>query len=106
MKKAEGGFSLGDELRKSIRPREWDIRTVATIAVTLSIVMFVFGCLRDYMTNWLTNRMVADLRNDVAEHLAYLPLRFHYDRKSGDLVSRTTNDVTVTEMRRTSSSTT
>jgi subfamily B ATP-binding cassette protein MsbA len=34
----------------------------------------------------------------VAEHLAYLPLRFHYDRKSGDLVSRTTNDVAVTEM--------
>jgi subfamily B ATP-binding cassette protein MsbA len=42
--------------------------------------------------------MVADLRNDVAEHLAYLPLRFHYDRKAGDLVSRVTNDVTVTEM--------
>jgi len=64
----------------------------------LSFVMFAFGCLRDYLTNWLTNRMVADLRDDVADHLAYLPLGFHYDRKSGDLVSRTTNDVTLTEM--------
>jgi subfamily B ATP-binding cassette protein MsbA len=96
--KAEGPYSLKQELQKIVRPKEWGIRTVATLAVTLSIVMFVFGCLRDYMTNWLTNRMVADLRNDVAEHLAYLPLRFHHDRKSGDLVSRTTNDVTVTEM--------
>ncbi|RPH42283.1 MAG: ABC transporter ATP-binding protein, partial [Planctomycetota bacterium] len=103
MKKAErvsdaGPFSLTQEVSKFFKPSEWGIRTVATLAVTLSIVMFVFGCLRDYMTNWLTNRMVADLRNEVAEHLAYLPLRFHHDRKSGDLVSRTTNDVTVCEM--------
>jgi ATP-binding cassette, subfamily B, bacterial MsbA len=103
MKKAEklsdaSPFSLKQEVSKFFRPADWGIRTVATLAVTLSIVMFVFGCLRDYMTNWLTNRMVADLRNEVAEHLAYLPLRFHHDRKSGDLVSRTTNDVTVCEM--------
>ena len=63
--------------------------------------MFVFGCLRDYLTNWLTKRMVADLRNEVAEHLAYQPLRFHHDRKSGDLVSRTTNDVALCENART-----
>jgi subfamily B ATP-binding cassette protein MsbA len=91
-------YSIREEFRNFVKPQEWGIRTVATLAVTLSIVMFVFGSLRDYMTNWLTNRMVADLRNDVAEHLAYLPLRFHYDRKSGDLVSRTTNDVSVCEM--------
>ncbi|HLY09911.1 MAG TPA: ABC transporter ATP-binding protein [Planctomycetota bacterium] len=91
-------YSFVQELQKFINPKDWSIRTVATIAVVLSILMFVSGSLRDYMTNWLTNRMVADLRNDVADHLAYLPLRFHYDRKSGDLVSRTTNDVNMTEM--------
>ena len=91
-------FSFSDQVHKVVRPKEWDIRTVAILAVVLSFVMFAFGCLRDYLTNWLTNRMVADLRNDVADHLAYLPLRFHYDRRSGDLVSRTTNDVTLTEM--------
>ncbi|HLY76171.1 MAG TPA: ABC transporter transmembrane domain-containing protein, partial [Planctomycetota bacterium] len=91
-------FSLSAEIRKIVRPADWNIRTVALLAVGLSFMMFAFGCLRDYLTNWLTNRMVADLRNDVASHLAYLPLRFHYDRKSGDLVSRITNDVTNTEM--------
>jgi ATP-binding cassette, subfamily B, bacterial MsbA len=91
-------FSLQQEVGKFFKPAEWGIRTVATLAVMLSILMFVFGVLRDYMTNWLTYRMISDLRNDVAEHLAYLPLRFHYDRKSGDLVSRTTNDVTLCEM--------
>jgi len=91
-------YSIVQEMRRFINPTDWSIRTVATFAVVLSIVMFVFGSLRDYMTNWLTNRMVADLRNDVADHLAYLPLKFHYDRKSGDLVSRITNDVNMTEM--------
>ncbi|HUR38397.1 MAG TPA: ABC transporter ATP-binding protein, partial [Planctomycetota bacterium] len=87
-----------DHLVKIPNPKEWDIQTIAMLAVVLSVVMFVFGSLRDYLTNWLTNRMVADLRNDVADHLAHLPLRFHNDRKLGDLVSRTTNDVTLTEM--------
>lgn len=96
--KKDSPYSLADQVRKFFKPREWELRTVATLAVTLSVVMFVFGSLRDYMTNWLTNRIIADLRNDVAEHLAYLPLRFHFDRKSGDLVSRITNDVTVCEM--------
>jgi subfamily B ATP-binding cassette protein MsbA len=98
MKPKDDNYSLKGEIRKFVNPREWSIRTVATLAVVLSLVMFVFGVLRDYLTNWLTNRMVADLRNDVADHLAYLPLSFHHDRKSGDLVSRMTNDVATTEM--------
>ena len=84
---------VADRARQIFRPDEWSITTIVTLAVVLSVVMFVFGTLRDYLTNWLTNRLVADFRNDVADNLAYLPLRYHYDRKSGDLVSRMTNDV-------------
>jgi subfamily B ATP-binding cassette protein MsbA len=84
-------------VKRAFHPRQWDLRLVATLAITLSILLFATGYLRDTMTNWLTNRVVADLRNDVAEHLAYLPLRYHYGRKSGDLVSRITNDVAVSE---------
>ncbi len=51
----ESAYSLPDQARKLFKPREWEIRTVATLAVLLSVVMFVFGCLRDYMTNWLKN---------------------------------------------------
>jgi subfamily B ATP-binding cassette protein MsbA len=89
--------TVKDWFRRAARPVEWDLRFVATITIGLSLVMFAFGYLRDTMTNWLTNRVVADFRNDVSEHLAYLPLRFHYDRKSGDLISRTTNDVGVAQ---------
>lgn len=92
-----GDTSIKGTLHRLLKPVEWDLRLVATLAVGLSVVMFVFGYLRDYLTNWMTNRIVADLRNDVAEHLAYLPLGYHYDRKSGDLLSRVTNDVNVSE---------
>ncbi len=76
---------------------KWHLTLIAWLAIGLSVLMFVAGYLRSVLTNYLTLRITADLRNDVAEHLAYMPLRYHYDRKSGDLVSRVTNDVVVTE---------
>ena len=84
-------------LRGLLRPIRWDLRLVGILAIALSVVMFVFGYLRDVLTWYLTHRVVTDFRQDVAEHLAFLPLRFHYDRKSGDLISRVTNDVAATE---------
>jgi subfamily B ATP-binding cassette protein MsbA len=97
-RRADGkGGVVSAWVRDLFKPSRWNLGLIAALAIGLSGVMFVFGYLRDYMTNWLTNRVVADLRDDVAEHLAYLPLRYHYDRRSGDLVSRTTNDVNVSE---------
>jgi subfamily B ATP-binding cassette protein MsbA len=78
-------------------PSSWRIDTLAKLAVGASLLMFGFGWLKDYLTNFMTGRILADLRNRVAGHLSFLPLRYHYDRKSGDLVSRVTNDVAVTE---------
>jgi subfamily B ATP-binding cassette protein MsbA len=77
--------------------KRWDLKLIAGMAIATSLLMFIFGWLKDFLTNWLTNRIVADLRNRVAEHLPFLPLRYHYDRKSGDLISRVTNDVALTE---------
>ncbi|HLF95441.1 MAG TPA: ABC transporter ATP-binding protein [Planctomycetota bacterium] len=95
--KAPNTDTLKGRIQAIIRTHEWDLRMVAWLAIAIAVLMFAFGFLRDYLTNWLTNRMVADLRNDVAEHLAYLPLKYHHDRKSGDLVSRMTNDVNISE---------
>lgn len=75
----------------------WDTRTIATYALATAFLMCVFGWLKDYLTNYLTGRVLADLRNKIARHLPFLPLRYHYDRKSGDLISRITNDVAVCE---------
>jgi subfamily B ATP-binding cassette protein MsbA len=94
---ASGDASLRGWIQRALHPSLWTLETLAWLALALAVFMFVFGFLRDYLTNWLTARMVADLRNDLAEHLAYLPLKYHQDRKSGDLVSRMTNDVHLSE---------
>ncbi len=73
------------------------LKLLAFGALGLSAAQFVFGYLQDVFTNFLTKRVVADLRNDITEHLSHLPLRFHHDRKSGDVISRVTNDVNVME---------
>jgi ATP-binding cassette, subfamily B, bacterial MsbA len=78
-------------------PSSWDVHMIVTLALLTSAVMCLFGWLKDYLTNYLMARVLADLRNKIARHLPFLPLRYHYDRKSGDLISRITNDVAVTE---------
>jgi len=73
------------------------LKIVAIAALILSAAQFIFGYLQDVFTNYLTKKVVADLRNDVTEHISNLPLRFHLNRKSGDLISRVTNDINVME---------
>lgn len=96
-KEAVAAKDDGTFWQKAKDVKRWDLQVIAWAAILTSACMFVFGWLKDFLTNWLTNRIVADLRNKIAEHLPFLPLRYHYDRKSGDLVSRTTNDVALTE---------
>jgi subfamily B ATP-binding cassette protein MsbA len=73
------------------------LRWIGIAALVLALAQFLFGYLQDVYTNYLTKRVVADLRNDVTEHVSHLPLRFHHERKTGDLVSRVTNDINVIE---------
>jgi subfamily B ATP-binding cassette protein MsbA len=86
-----------DWIARFSQPSTWDGTMILTLALITAALMSVFGMLKDYMTNYLTGRVLADLRNKIARHLPFLSLRYHYDRKSGDLVSRVTNDVQVTE---------
>src|SRR5437762_7083995 len=84
-------------LGQFLQPGTWDSTFIAVFAPTTALLMCIFGWLKDYLTNYLTGRVLADLRNKIARHLPFLPLRYHYDRKSGDLLSRITNDVAVCE---------
>ncbi len=70
---------------------------IATI-MFIPLVMFVRGCfayLNVYFTNWASVRAVADLRAKVFEHLQHLPLSFYSQAKTGDLISRITNDTLI-----------
>jgi subfamily B ATP-binding cassette protein MsbA len=91
------GGKAPEWLQRFFHPASWNGTTICLLALTTSALMVVFGWLKDYLTNYLTARVLADLRNKIARHLPFLPLKYHYDRKSGDLLSRITNDVAVTE---------
>jgi ATP-binding cassette subfamily B protein len=46
-----------------------------------------------YLTGWVSQRVIYDLRDDVFRHLQKLSLRFYDNREMGDTISRVTNDI-------------
>ena len=60
-----------------------------TSAVVFSLIQFVFLRLARMLGVW----MVTDLRQDLAEHILKLGMRYHSGRRLGDLLSRLTADV-------------
>jgi ATP-binding cassette, subfamily B, bacterial MsbA len=68
--------------------------------VLLMILAFV-GALANYskdvLGKYIGARVMADIRLDLFSHVSRLSLRFFNSRKAGDLVSRVTNDVGLTQ---------
>jgi ATP-binding cassette, subfamily B, bacterial len=46
-----------------------------------------------YLTGWVGERILADLRNQLFEHLQHLSLGFYERNRAGVLISRLTNDI-------------
>ena len=55
----------------------------------------VFAYLSIYLTNWAALRSVADLRTKLFDHLQNLSLGFFSQARTGDLISRITNDTQI-----------
>ncbi len=73
-----------------------DFDYIANILITLAVlyvVSAVFGYLQQWIMAGISQRTVFDIRNDVNEKLARLPLKFFDGRTHGEILSRVTNDV-------------
>jgi ABC-type multidrug transport system fused ATPase/permease subunit len=76
-----------------------------TQALTVIVVLFVISALvvwvtafaQTYLTNWVGQRALQDLRLDVFRHLQEMPVGFYERRPAGVLISRLTNDVEALE---------
>jgi ATP-binding cassette subfamily B protein len=76
-----------------------------TGALTLIVVLFIVSALvvwvtsfaQTYLTNWVGQRALQDLRLDVFRHLQEMPVGFYERRPAGVLISRLTNDVEALE---------
>ena len=107
------GFAIGDgedpkpDPRISERPvpldaeqrRALDQRvreSVANIVFLALVVIFVmpvvqFG--RSYIVEYVLGRVYIEIQRDLCAKLLALPLRFHHDRRKGDILSRILQDV-------------
>ena len=67
--------------------------TVTLILIAIFATQSVFYFIRGYLLTFIGERVMADLRLKLYEHLQGLSLSFFNERRTGELVSRLTNDV-------------
>lgn len=64
----------------------------ATIFV-LALFKGFFGYGQAYLTRYVGNRIIADIREGLYHHMVLLPVGYHSKNKTGSLISRVINDV-------------
>jgi len=79
-------------------PAQWrPLVALAAVYVGLNLLAAVVDGLEDYLSTWITQRFLVDLRGDVFSHVLALPLHVHERRRLGDTMSRLTSDVAAVE---------
>ena len=95
------GASVLDRVYGSETPTDKQTKLAILISVCGGVVLIaIVTALAQYafvlLSRWLSLRLVVDLRLRLARHLIGLSLRYHSERRFGDLLSRITSDVGVT----------
>ncbi|NNL10627.1 MAG: ABC transporter ATP-binding protein, partial [Pseudomonadales bacterium] len=68
----------------------------AVALLLLLTVLFALGTfVRFYLVSWLGERVSADIRRDVFNHIVYLHPGFYETNRSGEIASRITTDTTL-----------
>lgn len=71
-----------------------ELNRITLILFGLFIFQAMIGYGQNYLLHFIGQRVIADLRLSIQQHLLYLPLRFFKESRVGEIVSRVTNDVT------------
>src|SRR5215831_7123974 len=64
----------------------------------IPVVMFIraaFGYLNVYLTNWAAARAIANIRAKLFDHMQNMSLSFFNQARTGDMISRITNDTQI-----------
>ncbi len=72
---------------------ELNVVAVAMLAIFLFRGVFQYG--EKYLTAYVSQNAIKDLRNDLYQHLQSLSLDFYSKNKTGQVMSRATNDVEI-----------
>jgi subfamily B ATP-binding cassette protein MsbA len=79
------------------------LNKIALVIFASFAVQALFGFVRSYLFAFVSERILADIRTQIYTHLIGLPLTFFDNRRTGELVSRVTSDVTVIQTATTTS---
>ncbi|MHC5040174.1 MAG: ABC transporter ATP-binding protein [Planctomycetota bacterium] len=61
-------------------------------------ILIGFACFgREFFVRYLVNRSIADIRNDTYRNIIELDMRFFDNQRTGELISRVTNDIQSTQ---------
>jgi ATP-binding cassette, subfamily B, bacterial len=66
---------------------------LVALMVVIPIVGALIGVGQTYLTNWIGQRVMRDLRDSLYGHLQRMSLRFFTDTRTGEIQSRLANDV-------------
>jgi subfamily B ATP-binding cassette protein MsbA len=70
------------------------LNQITVILIVIFLLQSLFYFIRSFFLSWVGERVMADFRVQLFEKLQTLSLSFFNDRRTGELVSRLTNDVT------------
>ncbi|WP_237057528.1 ABC transporter transmembrane domain-containing protein [Microbulbifer sediminum] len=71
------------------------LRTAVLVLMALALLMAVGTYARHYLVSWLGERVVADLRTAVFDHIVTLHPSYFETNRSGEIMSRLTTDTTL-----------
>lgn len=73
------------------------LNTIAVMIALLFIVQLLFSTAHNYLFDFTEKRVMTDFRKKLFSHLQTLSLSFFVKRRTGEIVSRMTNDVSTIE---------
>lgn len=71
------------------------LNQLALLLLVVFVVQAIFSFIHRLSLSFVGERAVADMRIQLYSHLQQLSLKFYADRRTGEIVSRLTNDVTL-----------
>jgi ATP-binding cassette subfamily B protein len=79
---------------RGITPGDFDqVEFWVVVFIAITIAGWLFAILQSYLTSWVGERMLTDLRRDLFAHLQGLELGYYERTKAGVIISRITNDI-------------
>ena len=74
-----------------------DLNRIGLVLAAIFVVQSGFNYLRVFQLGYVGEAVVADLRKQLFEHLTGLSLRFFEERKTGEITSRLTSDISTVQ---------